>query len=347
MGILTSMSSGLTGGVFWELATHSPTPHYTHASTAQHRSKRHIMLGFPDNTKHLAARPFAVEQLLQEFPTATYKPSNSAAVELLKAIGEITLEHDLNQGNSDFETGETVEHILVFSLELPQNLPPSKCKKLLKPATISTMFSEFFGSLQHAFFVLIRPQSLGPQNMQLWLTSFADGAESEAETDALHAPSRFLHTSWQSAAELSAALSLQGPNLDVVYANLLLQVTALQAQPEVAATATSAATAASAQSSTDATDQQEPQAAHSSALPASDQLADIRLKQEQLERLTKEHAKLQKDIKAVESKARQTKQFNQRCVLQQKKKALEQQLAQINAAIKRLTPQALPAEARH
>ena len=305
------------------------------------------MLGFPDNTKHLAARPFAVEQLLQEFPTATYKPSNSAAVELLKAIGEITLEHDLNQGNSDFETGETVEHILVFSLELPQNLPPSKCKKLLKPATISTMFSEFFGSLQHAFFVLIRPQSLGPQNMQLWLTSFADGAESEAETDALHAPSRFLHTSWQSAAELSAALSLQGPNLDVVYANLLLQVTALQAQPEVAATATSAATAASAQSSTDATDQQEPQAAHSSALPASDQLADIRLKQEQLERLTKEHAKLQKDIKAVESKARQTKQFNQRCVLQQKKKALEQQLAQINAAIKRLTPQALPAEARH
>ena len=305
------------------------------------------MLGFPDNTKHLAARPFAVEQLLQEFPTATYKPSNSAAVELLKAIGEITLEHDLNQGNSDFELGETVEHILVFSLELPQNLPPSKCKKLLKTATVSTMFSEFFGSLQHALFVLIRPQSLGPQNMQLWLTSFADGAESEAETDALHAPSRFLHTSWQSAAELSAALSLQGPNLDVVYANLLLQVTALQAQPEVAATATSAATAASAQSSTDATDQQEPQAAHSSALPASDQLADIRLKQEQLERLTKEHAKLQKDIKAVESKARQTKQFNQRCVLQQKKKALEQQLAQINAAIKRLTPQALPAEARH
>ena len=305
------------------------------------------MLGFPDNTKHLAARPFAVEQLLQEFPTATYKPSNSAAVELLKAIGEITLEHDLNQGNSDFETGETVEHILVFSLELPQNLTPSKCKKLLKPATISTMFSEFFGSLQHALFVLIRPQSLGPQNMQLWLTNFADGAESEAETDALHAPSRFLHTSWQSAAELSAALSLQGPNLDVVYANLLLQVTALQAQPEVAATATSAATAASAQSSTDATDQQEPQAAHSSALPASDQLADIRLKQEQLERLTKEHAKLQKDIKAVESKARQTKQFNQRCVLQQKKKALEQQLAQINATIKRLTPQALPAEARH
>ena len=301
------------------------------------------MLGFPDNTKHLAARPFAVEQLLQEFPTATYKPSNSAAVELLKAIGEITLEHDLNQGNSDFETGETVEHILVFSLELPQNLPPSKCKKLLKPATISTMFSEFFGSLQHALFVLIRPQSFGPQNMQLWLTNFADGAESEAEADALHAPSHFLHTAWQSAAELSAALSLQGPNLDVVYANLLLQVTALQAQPEVAA-----ATAASAQSSSAAaTDQQEPLAAPSSSLPASDQLADIRFKQEQLERLTKEHAKLQKDIKAVESKARQTKQFNQRCVLQQKKKAIEQQLAQINAAIKRLTPQALPAEAKH
>ena len=343
------MSSGLTGGSCGSLPPTPPRP--TPLTSAQHRSKRNIMLGFPDNTKHLAARPFAVEQLLQEFPTATYKPSNSAAVELLKAIGEITLEHDLNQGNSDFETGETVEHILVFSLELPQNLTPSKCKKLLKPATISTMFSEFFGSLQHAFFVLIRPQSLGPQNMQLWLTNFADSAETEAEAeaDALHAQSRFLHTAWQSAAELSAALSLQGPNLDVVYANLLLQVTALQAQPEVAATTvTSAATAASAQSSsTDATDQQEPQAAHSSALPASDQLADIRLKQEQLERLTKEHAKLQKDIKAVESKARQTKQFNQRCVLQQKKKALEQQLAQINAAIKRLTPQALPAEARH
>ena len=341
------MSSGLIGGSCGSLPPTPPRP--TPLTSAQHRSKRNIMLGFPDNTKHLAARPFAVEQLLQEFPTATYKPSNSAAVELLKAIGEITLEHDLNQGNSDFETGETVEHILVFSLELPQNLPPSKCKKLLKPATISTMFSEFFGSLQHALFVLIRPQSLGPQNMQLWLTSFADGAESEAEADALHAPSRFLHTAWQSAAELSAALSLQGPNLDVVYANLLLQVTALQAQPEVAATtATSAATAASAQSSsTDATDQQEPLAAHNIAHSASEQLADIRLKQEQLERLTKEHAKLQKDIKAVESKARQTKQFNQRCVLQQKKKALEQQLAQINAAIKRLTPQALPAEARH
>ncbi len=341
------MSSGLTGGLFGELASHSTHAPLPHDSKAQHRSKRHIMLGFPDNTKHLAARPFAVDQLLQEFPTATYKPSNSAAVELLKAIGEITLEHDLNQGNSDFETGETVEHILVFSLELPQNLPPSKCKKLLKTGTVSTMFSEFFGSLQHALFVLMRPQSLGPQNMQLWLTNFADSAESEA--DASLAQSRFLHTAWQSAAELSAALSLQGPNLDVVYANLLLQVTALQAQPEVAATtATSAATAASAQSSsTDATDQQEPLAAHNIAHSASEQLADIRLKQEQLERLTKEHAKLQKDIKAVESKARQTKQFNQRCVLQQKKKALEQQLAQINATIKRLTPQALPTAARH
>lgn len=342
MVILTSMSSGLTGEVIWELTNHAPTP----STPAQHRSKRHIMLGFPDNTKHLAARPFAVDQLLQEFPTATYKPSNSAAVELLKAIGEITLEHDLNQGNSDFETGETVEHILVFSLELPQNLPPSKCKKLLKTGTVSTMFSEFFGSLQHALFVLMRPQSLGPQNMQLWLTNFADSAESEA--DASHAQSRFIHTDWHSETELSNAVSLQGPNLDVVYANLLLQVTALQTQPKAeAATATSAATADSTQSSAHATDQQGSLTAHSNSLPASDQLADIRLKQEQLERLTKEHAKLQKNIKVLESKARQTKQFNQRCALQQKKKALEQQLAQINATIKRLTPQALPTEARH
>ena len=291
------------------------------------------MLGFPESTKPQSAFSFNVEQLLQYKADTAYKQSNTLAVELLKAIGSINLEHVLNPEMSDFDAGDTVKNISVFSLELPNNLTASKYQQLLRASTVSTMLSEFFDGISHALFVLIRPDAFGPKNMQLWLSNLA----------AHDSTTGVQHTDWYTEAELTAALSLKGDNLDVVFANLHFQVTTLQAQSNSTANGENGINTNSTTKSlkpkyeeNDDYDDYDDDDDNDDNDEVEEDEETISLKIAQMESLVKERMKLQKEVNRLKSRERYESQFNRRCALKNERDKKQQRIAAINNIIQSL-----------